>query len=91
MRSLFVVDNDEGIDLSLQLGDSCWRLLLCQVLLQCLLPTLNFALGLGMIGRSAHMGHALLIEPFGEIAGYVAGTIVAQEARLVPDVGLVAA
>ncbi len=37
------------------------------------------------------MIHALLVEPFSEIAGDVAGTIVRQQPGFVPDMGLIAA
>ena len=49
---------------------------------------LDLALGLRMIRCSAHMFHSAIVEPFGQIAGYVAGAIVAEQSRLVPDVGL---
>src|SRR5439155_14905542 len=72
-----VVVVDERIDLGLKVAGQI-VVLEQDAVLEGLVPALDLALGLGMIGRSAHMGHALLIEPFGEIAGYVAGTIVAQ-------------
>ena len=59
--------------------------------LQGLVPTLDLALGLGMIRRSAHMLHPSIVEPFGEVARYVAGAIVAEQPRLVLDVRLIAA
>ena len=49
------------------------------------------ALGLRMIGRAAHMLHAAIIEPFGQIAGYVAGAVVTEQPGFVLDMGLVAA
>ena len=57
--------------------------------LQGLVPTLDLALGLGMIRRSAHVLHPSIVEPFGEVAGYVAGAIVAEQPGLVLDMGLV--
>ena len=56
--------------------------------LQGLVPTLDLALGLRMVRRSAHMFHSAIVEPFGKIAGYVAGAIVAEQPGLVLDVGL---
>ena len=49
---------------------------------------LDLALGLRMIRCSAHMFHSAIVEPFGQVAGYVAGAIVAEQSPLVPDVGL---
>ena len=34
--------------------------------LQGLVPALDLALGLGMVGRTAHVIHAVVAEPFGE-------------------------
>ena len=51
------------------------------------MPALDLALGLGMIRRSAHMFHSAIVELFGQIAGYVAGAIVAEQSRLVLDMG----
>ena len=51
------------------------------------MPALDLALGLGMIKRSAHMFHSAIVELFGQIAGYVAGAIVAEQSRLVLDMG----
>ncbi len=39
---------------------------------------LDLALGLRMIRCSAHMFHSAIVEPFGQVAGYVVGTIVAK-------------
>ena len=40
--------------------------------LERLMPTLDLSLGLGMIECATGMIHALLVEPFSEIAGDVA-------------------
>ena len=53
--------------------------------LQGLVPALDLALGLGMIRRSAHMFHSAIVELFGQIAGYVAGAIVAEQSRPLRD------
>ena len=57
--------------------------------LERLMPTLNLALGLGMVGCAASMIHALLVEPFSEISGDVAGAIVRQQPGFVLDTGLI--
>ena len=43
-----------------------------------------------MIGCAAGMIHALLVEPFSEIAGDVTGTIIRQQPGFVLDTGLIA-
>ena len=53
--------------------------------LERLMPALNLALGLRMVGRSANMVHADIFEPLCQIAGDVAGPIVAQQPRFVYD------
>ena len=45
------------------------------------MTALDLALGLGVIGCAAHMVHALLGEPAGEITGDVAPSIVAEQTR----------
>ena len=59
--------------------------------LQGLVPALDLALGLRMVGGAAHVRHLPVAEPFGEVAGYVARPIIGQQPGLVPNVGLVAA
>ena len=48
------------------------------VMIRVLDERLDLALGLRMIRRSAHMFHSAIVEPFGQVAGYVVGTIVAK-------------
>jgi len=55
--------------------------------LEGLMPAFDLALGLGMIGRAADVPHALLFEPFSQIARDVAGAVVAQEPWFVHDAG----
>src|SRR6476661_1590666 len=43
--------------------------------LQGLMPALDLALGLRMIGRATNMRHILLVEPFCQFAGDVAGPL----------------
>ena len=59
--------------------------------LQGLMPALDLALGLGMMRHTANVIHAFVVEPFGEIGGDVAGTVITQQARFANDAGLVAA
>ena len=49
------------------------------------MPALDFALGLGMIGRTSHVGHASTFEPFCKISRDVAGAVVAEQSWLVHD------
>ena len=58
--------------------------------LQGLVPALDLALGLRMVGRPADMGHALLVAPFGKFAGDVTRAVVAEQPRSAADMGLVA-
>ena len=75
MIPVVIVMVDEDLDLRLKIA---WEEVVFQedAVLQGLVPTLDFALGLGMIGGAANMLHVTVIEPFGEIAGDVAGAIV---------------
>ena len=41
-----------------------------------LVQSLNFALGLGMIGRATDVAHSLLVLPLGQFLGDVAGAVV---------------
>src|SRR5262245_21009224 len=52
-------------------------------------PALNLALGHGMIGCTAQVLDVAGTEPFGQIAGVVAGTVVGQEPRALQGIGLV--
>jgi hypothetical protein len=61
------------------------------VVLQRLVPTLDLALGLGVVRSATDMLHALIIEPFGEIAGDVARPVVGEQPRLMEDRRLIAA
>ena len=56
---------------------------------QGLMPALDLALGLRMIGCAADMFHAPIIEPVGQIAGDVARPVVGQQPGPVHPIGLV--
>ena len=77
--SLVVVVIDEGVDLSLEIA---WQVIVLEqdAVLQCLMPTLDLALGLGMEGSAPDVADAAVPEPFRQIAGDVRGTIIAQQA-----------
>ena len=53
--------------------------------------TLYLALGLRVIRRATDMIHTLAVEPFSQIAGDVGRTIIAEQPRLVGDLGAIAA
>jgi len=55
-----------------------------------LVPTLDFALGLRVERGTADVTHFMVVQPFGKIARDVTGSIIAQQARHVPNNGLVA-
>ena len=75
MVALVVVVFDEAPDLRFEIARQV--IVLQQYpALERLMPTLDLVLDLGMIGCAAGMIHALLVEPFSEVAGDVAGTIV---------------
>ena len=89
MVSLVVVVIDEGFDLGLKITGQ--EVVFKQnTVLQGLMPTLDLALGLGMIGRSARVLHAFVLQPFSQFSRDVAGSVVAAQARLVNNVDLVA-
>lgn len=56
--------------------------------LEWLVPALDLALRLGMVGSPAHMIHAVLFEVFGEIPRDVTGAVIAEQPRLVQTVTL---
>ena len=45
--------------------------MLGHAVLERLMPTLNLALGLRMVRRTAHMAHACIFEPLRQVAGDV--------------------
>ena len=55
------------------------------------MPTLDLALGLGMQRSAPDVAHGLGLDIVGQFSRDVAGAIVAEQARLVVDVGLIAA
>ena len=55
--------------------------------LEGLVPALD--LGLGMVRCATDMLHALIIEPFGQVAGDIAGSVVGQQPWLMDDLRLI--
>ena len=53
--------------------------------LQGLMPALDLALGLGVIGGAADVIHALLLEPIGESAGDIGRAVITEQPWLVDD------
>ena len=84
-----VVVLDEGPDLAFEITG---QIVVFQQdpVLHGLMPTFNFALGLWVEWRSANVIHFLILQPFGKVARDVAGSVVAQQSRHVPNDGLVA-
>ena len=60
-------------------------------ILRGLMPALVLALGLGMARCATDMIHVLVIEPFGQVAGDIAGSVVGQQPWLMDDLRLTAA
>ncbi len=80
MIALVVVMIDKGFDLGFEIARQK-VIFLQNPVPQCLMPALNFALGLGMIRRSARLLHAFALQLFGQISRDVTGAIVAEKAR----------
>ncbi len=87
--ALMVVVIDERFDLGFEI---CREEVVVQqdTVLQGLMPTLDLALCLWVIRRPADMTHVPVLQPFGQVAGYVAGAVVRQQSRFVNDIGLIA-
>ena len=79
-----IVVGDEGSDLGFEVT---WQVVVFEqdAVLQGLMPALDLALGLGMMGRPAHVVHAGVLEPFRQVAGDIAGAVVAEQAWFVHD------
>ena len=88
--ALMIVVLDEGIDLGFEIAG---QIVIFQQypVLQGLVPSLDLALGLRMVGSATDMLHAPIIEPFSQVSGDVARPIVRQQSRLMVDLRLIAA
>ena len=75
--TLVIVVLDEGADLGFEVTGQI-IVLQQDPVLEGLVPALELALGLGTVGCATDMLHALIIEPFGQVAGDIAGPIVGE-------------
>src|SRR3954454_4234305 len=84
MVAAMIVVLDEGRDLAFEIAG---QVVVFQqdAVLQRLMPAFDLALGLGMVGRTADVLHALAVQPCSEIGGNVGRTIVRQQSRPVND------
>ena len=55
------------------------------------MPAFDLALRLRMIWSAPDVVHALLFEPVSKIAGYIGRAVIAEQPRLVDNVGVIAA
>jgi hypothetical protein len=90
VTALMIAVLDERIDLDFEIT---WQIVIFQQypVLQGLVPSLDLALGLRMVGSASDMLHAPIIEPLGQVAGDVARPIVRQQPRLMDGHRLIAA
>ena len=87
---LMIVVVDEGFDLGFKITGQ--EVVFQQdAVLQGLMPSLDLALGLRVIWRAARVLHTFVLQPFGQVTGHIAGSIVAQQSRLMNDMHLIAA
>jgi hypothetical protein len=90
MISAVVVMVDKALDFGFQVAGQ--EIVFQQdAVLQGLVPTLDLALGLGVVWRAADVVHALVFQPFGQITGDIRRAIVAEQAGLVGDRDLITA
>ena len=78
----------EGADLRFQVS---WQVVVFEqdAVFQSLVPALDLALRLGMIGRAADMDDIPVIEPLGQVAGDVGEAVVTEQARPMGDPGAI--
>ena len=65
-----VIVRDEGLDLPFEITGQI-VVVEQDAALQGLVPTLDLALGLGVIWRTTHMLHAVILEPLGQTASHI--------------------
>jgi hypothetical protein len=90
MVTLVVVVIDEGVDLGLEITGQV-IVLEQDAVLQGLVPALDLALGLGMEGRAPDVPDGAVLKPFGQIAGDVRRTVIAQQTWPMGNLGALAA
>ena len=88
--AVVVIVIDESADLAFEVTGQV-MVFQQDAVFQGLVPTLDLALGLGMIGGSTDMLHSVAFEPVREVAGDVRRAIVTEQPRFVDDLSLVAA
>ena len=88
--TLVVVMIDEGADLVFEIA---WQIIVLQqdAVLQGLMPTLDLALGLRVIGCATDVAHTLVLEPFGQVAGDIGRAVVAEQPGFVNNISAIAA
>ena len=69
------VVGDEGVDLGLEIAGQI-VVLQQDAILERLMPTLDLALGLRVIGCATDVAHVSAIQPFRQVAGYVARAVI---------------
>ena len=72
-----IVVIDEAIDVGFEIAGQV-VVLKQDAVLQGLMPALDLALGLRMVGRPTDVMHAGILEPLGQVGGDVARTVVAE-------------
>ena len=90
MVTLVIVMIDEGADLVFEIAGQI-VVLQQDAVLHGLMPTLDLALGLRVMGCATDVAHAVGLEPFGQVAGDIGRAIVAERARLMNNIGTIAA
>jgi len=84
--AVVVVVHDEGTDAGLKIAR---QIVVFQqdAVFQGLMPTLDLALGLGMVWCTADVIHTLVLEPVCEITGDVGRAVVTEQTGFVNDLG----
>ena len=88
--ALVVVVIDEGADLVFEIAGQI-IIFKQDPVLQRLMPALDLALGLRVIRCAPKVIHTVVLEPFSQIAGDIGRAVVAEQPRLVDDIGAIAA
>ena len=88
--ALVVVVIDEGADLVFEIAGQI-IIFKQDPVLQRLMPALDLALGLRVIRCAPNVIHTVVLEPFSQIAGDIGRAVVAEQPRLVDDIGAIEA
>ena len=87
MVALVVVMIDKALDLGFEIAGQ-EVVFQQETVLQSLMPTLDLALSLGVIRRTAGVLHAFVLQPFSQLCRDVARAVITQQERLMGDVNL---